>query len=524
MGRIGGTKKSKSHGKKEKELGRDPLSEWVGAPDGVKSKIWNLFIACGEAVLRPSVGPRRIPRPNEEDLLLAAMDEDVRRLLPDTAPEPPAQTPPGDAGEDKGPTERIRSALLERQGRRERTTDLSKIAFQLLTSDPMSTFPFLRTGPLGVPAPAVVCVAVICAQYVLGGEAGPLGDLRELFRLFSLMPDDWELLGKSLAAYCHRRGALLGFAMDDDAISALDGRVFLKRPALQRLIGLSPNTTRRLAAGRADRARTAGEGNRKPAQSGSEPSVITLSSPTTGLDGLILPQALLDDLRLVEALCRRRPASAPTLLFHGHPGTGKTHAAGALAGSLRRKLATASLAQLKDKYVGETEKHIEAAFREASESGAVLLLDEADALLHSREYAQRTFEISWVNTLLKCLEAPKGPVILCTNFVEKLDPAVHRRITHMLEFPLPEEAERAAIWALELAKARIRFDGDLHAAVAVPLSGGLIANAVRQVKTRRTLLGQRYKITSAALVEAAFKEAPKLGSAMGLMRVVGFGA
>jgi SpoVK/Ycf46/Vps4 family AAA+-type ATPase len=224
-------------------------------------------------------------------------------------------------------------------------------------------------------------------------------------------------------------------------------------------------------------------------------------------------------------LCRRRPASSPTLLFHGAPGTGKTHAAAAFAGALGRNLATASLAQIHNKYVGETEKHLEQLFQEAARAKAVLLLDEADALLHSREHAQRSYEVSWVNVLLKLLEKPASPVILCTNFVDKLDSAVHRRIHYVLAFPVPGAEERRGIWARELRLAGLCEEVDLDQLAGISLSGGLIANAVRQAKVRKALLRRSFKLTTSVLEGLAYAELPKMeGARVQAPRIAGFGA
>ena len=49
-------------------------------------------------------------------------------------------------------------------------------------------------------------------------------------------------------------------------------------------------------------------------------------------------------------------------LFHGKSGTGKTYAAKAIAGELGRRLLVANLSKINDKYIGETEKHLDDIF------------------------------------------------------------------------------------------------------------------------------------------------------------------
>src|SRR5258708_18573223 len=71
-------------------------------------------------------------------------------------------------------------------------------------------------------------------------------------------------------------------------------------------------------------------------------------------------------------------------LFVGSPGagtgTGKTLAAEVLAGDLNLGLYRIDLSSLVGKYIGETEKNLRGVFEAAEQGGAILLLDEADAL------------------------------------------------------------------------------------------------------------------------------------------------
>ena len=71
-------------------------------------------------------------------------------------------------------------------------------------------------------------------------------------------------------------------------------------------------------------------------------------------------------------------------LFTGEPGTGKTLAAEVIAGMLGLTLLKIDLSQVVSKWVGETEKNLEAAFRQAEDSQALLFFDEADALFGKR--------------------------------------------------------------------------------------------------------------------------------------------
>jgi hypothetical protein len=102
-------------------------------------------------------------------------------------------------------------------------------------------------------------------------------------------------------------------------------------------------------------------------------------------------------------------------LFTGDPGTGKTLAAEVIAGSLGVPLYKVDLARVVSKWVGETEKNLESAFREAEDSQSVLFFDEAEALFGRRAEVQHgtdryaNLEVSY---LLQRLESSPGLVIL----------------------------------------------------------------------------------------------------------------
>jgi SpoVK/Ycf46/Vps4 family AAA+-type ATPase len=73
------------------------------------------------------------------------------------------------------------------------------------------------------------------------------------------------------------------------------------------------------------------------------------------------------------------------ILMYGPPGNGKTFIAKAIAGELDAAFFNVNASQIKDKYVGETEKNVQKLFDEARQhERAVIFLDEIDALLSKR--------------------------------------------------------------------------------------------------------------------------------------------
>ena len=140
------------------------------------------------------------------------------------------------------------------------------------------------------------------------------------------------------------------------------------------------------------------------------------------------------------------------ILLSGPPGCGKTEFVRWLGEQLGRKVVVLGASDLKDKYVGETEKRIARAFRDAERDGAVLFFDEVDSFLRSRSEATHTWEITQTNELLARLEDFKGLFVAATNFPSSLDPAVLRRFTFKMSFGYLDDAGKRTFFQ--------RFFGD----------------------------------------------------------------
>ena len=172
-----------------------------------------------------------------------------------------------------------------------------------------------------------------------------------------------------------------------------------------------------------------------------------------------------------------------TILFAGPPGTGKTMAAEIMAHRLKLPMYRVDLSQIVNKYIGETEKNLKRIFDAADVSDMVLFFDEADSLFGKRtevndsrdRYAN--LEVSY---LLERMERFKGLAILATNRKDDLDKAFVRRIRHIIDFPVPDETQRAAIWQ-QVIPASVAAHSHIDIAFLArqfPLSGGHIRSIV----------------------------------------------
>jgi SpoVK/Ycf46/Vps4 family AAA+-type ATPase len=166
------------------------------------------------------------------------------------------------------------------------------------------------------------------------------------------------------------------------------------------------------------------------------------------------------------------PAMPRGILFYGLPGTGKTFFVKALVHALNEKfkdqlkilLYTPTGAELKGKYVGETEKRINALFDCAALSAyecacadsdaaaaagggnkqkalSIIFIDEIENIAGDRANDTTGLMANSVNVLLQKMDGIESNsnilVLGATNFPWKLDSAVLRRFTRSIHIPLP---------------------------------------------------------------------------------------
>ena len=127
------------------------------------------------------------------------------------------------------------------------------------------------------------------------------------------------------------------------------------------------------------------------------------------------------------------------ILLYGESGGGKSHFGQYLAQELGMPIIKKRASDLIDKWVGSTEKNIQAAFKEAKQKKAVLLFDDADSFLFDRKYAQRDFECASTNELLTQMESHPYPFIMTTNLKDKIDRASLRRFLFKIKYTYMDE-------------------------------------------------------------------------------------
>lgn len=190
--------------------------------------------------------------------------------------------------------------------------------------------------------------------------------------------------------------------------------------------------------------------------------IFTLTTPTEKLENVILPEQtkkrIYDDLRAmthIDLIYKQwgfeeiDPTPRLVLSFYGKPGTGKTMLANAIANYFGKTLLASNYSEIESKYVGESAKNLEHAFKTAKENDAVLFFDEADSFLGKRiqnvEHGSEQAINSLRSQMLILLEQHSGIVIFATNLVSNFDKAFESRFLDSIEIPMPNKEARAEI-------------------------------------------------------------------------------
>lgn len=194
------------------------------------------------------------------------------------------------------------------------------------------------------------------------------------------------------------------------------------------------------------------------------------------------------------------------LLLSGLPGTGKSMTAEALATSLDRPLVKLDLSNVLSKWLGETEKLIGQIFDVAEASGAILVLDEAEALLRQRSSNQGGSGLSTgVAYILTRFDSYSGILVATTNRIEDLDEAFFRRFDDYAVLPIPDAPTRENLWRKIMGE----HDGVDYSLLGTnfAISGGLIKGAA--IRARAWAYGLDKPVSTPFALAALVRELEK---------------
>jgi hypothetical protein len=204
---------------------------------------------------------------------------------------------------------------------------------------------------------------------------------------------------------------------------------------------------------------------------------------------------LAEDLRAWKAGELQWSDVAPGCMLFGPPGTGKTSAAKALAGSCGNGVGFIATSfsrwtSTAHGYLGETIKAMRAEFDEAKKrSPCVMFCDEMDSIVgRGRSHEHDDYWRSVTNALLECLDGiggREGVVFIgAANDISGIDAAVLRsgRMDRVIEVRLPDAAALAEILADHLGAGWDSADMGKPARLLLGRSGADAARVVRDAR------------------------------------------
>ena len=224
------------------------------------------------------------------------------------------------------------------------------------------------------------------------------------------------------------------------------------------------------------------------------------------LSALLLPPGTEARMRQVIASARYPTRNGYRLLLSGPPGTGKSTTAAVLATLLEKSLVRLDLSSILSKWLGETERHIGQVFDVVEDAGAVLALDEAEALMRQRGGESGALSTG-VAYLLTRLERFSGILVATTNRAQDLDEAFFRRFDDYIKLPLPDPLTLRRLWASYLPSDH-RVDTALISD-RFAISGGLVRGAAQRAISWNAALHPGEPISTAVALAALGRELEK---------------
>lgn len=237
-------------------------------------------------------------------------------------------------------------------------------------------------------------------------------------------------------------------------------------------------------------------------------------------DGVVLPNQVKRELMslqlMVEEPERARVfgVEPPTgVLLTGPPGTGKTTIAKVLAAQAQCSFYPVSAADVRSKWLGESERNIRRLFQRAQEHRpSIIFIDEIDAITPVRgEYGTYDPEVNQLLVEIDGMAGQRGVlVVAATNRSDQLDPALTRggRLSRMIEIPLPDLDGRRQLLRLYTEKMPlVGVELEALAHQTEHMSGADIKALCQQAALQALIRSGRHEGAAAALVPQDFAAA-----------------
>ncbi|KAH0481518.1 MAG: hypothetical protein KVP17_000192 [Porospora cf. gigantea B] len=202
--------------------------------------------------------------------------------------------------------------------------------------------------------------------------------------------------------------------------------------------------------------------------------------------------------KVYEAMTGSSSVKVPKIvMFTGPPGVGKTEMTKAVAQECKVPLILVETSQVMDMWVGSGEKKIATIWEGARNlakmvpeyQGCLIVIDEIEAIVPKRNGPDVPVHATrMVSTILQMvqgtLDDSSTMLVCCTNYPGNIDDAFMSRVSEMVKFGLPSEADRADIFRKKLTASYEPYLEEM-AKKSVGFSGRDIQNVVDAAGRRR---------------------------------------
>lgn len=289
-----------------------------------------------------------------------------------------------------------------------------------------------------------ICIAILASRRVLPEET------EKLFVTIEVPLPDREELSSMLSDICHSNGIKL---RDKNAVAAVvDAAQGLSEEEAENAFALSLVRDTKI-----DPKTVAKEKSRMIALGGIL-EVVEDEIPVDQIGGLdLLKEDLLSKRNLFSRDAWEFGITPPRgMLVVGQPGTGKSLTAKALKSIFNIPLLRLEAGRLFGRYIGESEENWRKVFATARASApCILWIDEAEGLFGGSGNADSGVTQRIIKAILQDMQESSNGIFYCftANDIDKIpDPVIDRLETWSVD--LPDAAERAAIWRIQIAKQR----------------------------------------------------------------------
>jgi SpoVK/Ycf46/Vps4 family AAA+-type ATPase len=185
---------------------------------------------------------------------------------------------------------------------------------------------------------------------------------------------------------------------------------------------------------------------------------------------------------------------APSMLLYGPSGTGKTYMAEAVANEYGSSYIYVCASDIKNKYVGESEKALKKVFVDAKrKSPCIIVFDEIHALFGNKGDETGATQ-SLKSVFLTQMNDRKCNIVImaATNLPWELDTTILRRFNNPFYLPLPDHTTRIApirnlTRKTGMAMALTKKDLDHYSSIMDGFSPSDIENVVEKAQIRGLL-------------------------------------